>query len=56
MIKNNTSYTEKYQKYISCNFANKVICIDDQFSKSVVLYRSKNAVYRFIVAILEELL
>ena len=35
-------------------FAYKVVCIHDKFSKNVVLYRVKNAVYRFIKAILEE--
>ena len=25
------SYSKKYQKHISCNFAYKVICIDDRF-------------------------
>ena len=40
---NNTSYTEEYQKHISCNFAYKVVCIDDKFSKQVVPYRVKNA-------------
>ena len=35
-------------------FAYKVICVDDKFSKPVVLYRGKNAVNRFIEAIFEE--
>ena len=34
---NNTSYTERYQKQILCSFANKVVCINDKFSKPVVL-------------------
>ena len=52
--KNNASYAEKYQDHILCSFAYKVVCIDDRFSKPVVLYRGKNAVYRFVKAILEE--
>ena len=51
--KNNGSYTEKYQDHIPCSFAYKVVCVDNKFSKSVVLYRGKNAVYKFIKAILE---
>ena len=39
--KNNISYTEKYQDHIPCSFAYKVVCIDDKFSKPVVLYRGK---------------
>ena len=52
--KNNTSYTEKYQDHIPCCFAYKVVCIDNKFSKKVILYRGKNAFYRFIEAILKE--
>ena len=51
---NNTSHTEKYQAHIPCSFAYEVICVDDKFSKPVVLYRGKNAVYRFIETILGE--
>ena len=50
--KNYSSYTEKYQGHIPCSFAYKVVCIDDRISKSVVLYRGKNAVNKFIKAIL----
>ena len=52
--KNNGSYTEKYQDHISCRFAYKVVCIDNELSKIVVLYRGKNAVYRFIEGILKQ--
>ena len=50
----NTSYTEKYQKHILCSFACKVVCVDDKFSKPVLLYRVKNAVNRFIETIFEK--
>ena len=50
----NDSYTEKYQDYIPCSFAYKVPCVDDKFSKPVVLYRGKIPVYKFINAILKE--
>ena len=50
--KNNGLHTEKYQDHIPCSFAYKGI--DNKFSKRVVVYRGKNAVYRFIKAILEE--
>ena len=52
--KNNGSYTEKYQGHIPCSFAYKVVFVENKFSKKVVLYRGKIAVYRFIKAILEE--
>ena len=52
--KNNGSYAEKYQDHVPCSFAYKIVCIDNKFSKKVVLYRGKNAAYRFSKAILEE--
>ena len=52
--KNSGSYTEKYQDHIPCNFAYNVVCLDNKFSKKVVLYRGKNAVYKFIKANLNE--
>ena len=39
---------------MACSFASKVACVDNKFSKKVVLYRGKNAVYKFIEAILNE--
>ena len=51
---NNIPYTKKYQDHIPNSFAYKAVCIDDKFSKPIVLYRVKNAVYEFIDAILKE--
>ena len=45
---------KKYQGHIPCRFAYKVVCIDNKFSKRVVLYREKTAAYRFIGVILGE--
>ena len=50
---NNASFTEKYQSHIPCSFAYKLVCTDDKFRKPVVLYRGKNAVNKFIEAILK---
>ena len=50
----NCSYTEKYQDHIPCSFAYKVVCVDNKFSKDVVMSKGKNAPYKFIEAILEE--
>ena len=52
--KNNGSYTEKYQEHIPCSFSYKAICINNKFSKRVVLCRGKNAVYKFIEEILDK--
>ena len=48
------SYTSKYQDHIPCSFAYKLVCIDDKFSKDVMLYKGKNAVYKFIQSIFRE--
>ena len=50
----NVSHTEKYQNHIPCSFAHKVVCVDNKFSKDVVMYRGKNAAYKFIEAVLGE--
>ena len=50
----NSSYIRKYQDHIPCSFADKVVCIDNRFSKKVVLHRGKDAVYKFIKSILNE--
>ena len=38
---------------ISSSFAYKLVCADDKFWKPIVLYRSENATYKFIEAILK---
>ena len=48
------SYTTKYQDHITCSLAYKLVCVDDKHSKNVVLYRRKNAVYKFIQSIFNE--
>ena len=45
---------KKYQDHIPCSFAYKVVCIDDKFSKPIVVYRGKNAAYEFIKAMLKK--
>ena len=48
------SCTKKYQDHVPCSFYYKVVCIDDKFSKSIVVFRGENAAYEFIKAILKE--
>ena len=48
------SYTKKYQDHVPCSFTYKVVCIDDRFSKLIVVFRGKNVAYEFIKAILEK--
>ena len=48
------SYTAKYQDHIPCNFAYKLVCVDDKYSKDLLLYRGKNAVFKYIQSIFNE--
>ena len=48
------SCTKKYHDHVPCSYAFKVVCIDDRFSKPIVVYRGENAAYEFIKTILEE--
>ena len=45
---------KKYHEHVPCSYAYKVVCIDDRFSKPIVVYRGENAAYEFIKAILKE--
>ena len=46
--------SKKYQDHIHCTFAYKLACVDDKFSKPIVIFRSENAAFQFIEAILKE--
>ena len=48
------TYERKYHEHVSCSYAYKVVCIDNRFSKAIVVDRGKIAAYEFIKAILEE--
>ena len=48
------SYTRKYQYHIPCGFAYKLVCVDNKSNKDIVLYRGKNAAYKFIKCIFKE--
>ena len=48
------SYSEKYQDHILCSFAYKLICVNDKFTKPIIVFRDQNAAYQFIKAILKE--
>ena len=46
-------YTKKYQDHFPWSFAYKVVWIDNKFSKPIIVFRGKNAAYKFIKAILK---
>ena len=35
------SYSKKYQDHIPCSFAYKFVCVDDKFTKRIVVFRGK---------------
>ena len=50
------SYTKKYQDNIPCSFAYELVCVDNKFSKDVVLYRGKNSVYNLFSVFSESMI
>ena len=48
------SYSKKYQDHVPCSFAYKLACVDDKFTKPIVVFRGENAAYEFVKAILKE--
>ena len=49
------SYSKKYQDHIPCSFAYKPVCVDDKFSKLIVVFFwGKNDAYEFIKTILKK--
>ena len=48
------SYTKKYLDHVPCSFSYKIVCIDNKFSKPIVVFRGENAAYEVIKAILKE--
>ena len=45
---------KKYQDDIPCSFAYEVVCVDDRFTKRIVVYRGENSAYKFIKVIFKE--
>ena len=48
------SCSKKYQDHIPCSFAYKLVCVDDRFSKPVIVYRGETPAYKLFEAILKE--
>ena len=48
------SYLKKYQDHVPCSFVCRLVCVDDKFTKPIVIFRGENAAYEFIKAILKE--
>ena len=48
------SYSKKYQDHVPCTFPYKIVCVDDEFTKPIVVFRGENAAFEFIKAIFKE--
>ena len=48
------SYSKKRQDHVLRSFAYKLVCVDDEFTKPIAVFRRKNAACKFIEAILKE--
>ena len=44
--------TKKYHEHVPCSYVYKVVCTDDKYSQSIVVYSGVNAAYEFIKSIL----
>ena len=44
---------KKYHDHVPCSFAYKAVCIDDRFSKRIVVFSGENAAYELIEVILK---
>ena len=45
---------KKYQDHVPCSFGYKFVCIDNKFTIPIVVFRGKNAAYKFIEEIPKE--
>ena len=48
------STQKKYQDHIPCSFPYKPVCVTDELTKPIVVFRGENAAYEFIEAILKD--
>ena len=44
---------KKCQDHIPCGFGYNLVCLDDKFTKPIVVLRCENAAYKFVGAILK---
>ena len=47
-------HKKKYQAHVPCSFAYKVVCVDDRFTKPILVSKGENEAYEWIKAVLKE--
>ena len=45
---------QKISNHVPCSLAYKLVYVDDEFTKPIVVFRRENAAYEFIKAIFKE--
>ena len=50
----NEYYTNNYQKYAACSYGQKLVCVDDKFSKPFKSHLGEDTVYNFISSMIKE--
>ena len=49
------SYSKKYQGHIPCSFTYKLACVNDKFTKPIVVFRGKNVAYKLLKQLLKSI-
>ena len=49
------SYSKKYQDHIPCSFAYKLVCVDEKFTKPIVVFRGENAALNLLKQLLKSM-
>ena len=42
-------YSKKYQNHIRCSFAYKLVCVDEELTKPIFVFRGENADHKFVI-------
>ena len=42
------SFSKKYQDHVPCSFAYKLLCVDNKFTKPLIVFIGENAAFKFI--------
>ena len=54
MQNSHDSYTKNYQRYITCSYGYKLVCVEDKFSKRFKSHFKESTLYNFIHSMIKE--
>ena len=56
MLKNYEGpYSKKYQDHVPCSFAYKLVCVDDEFTKPIVVFRGEMLLINLLIQFLRSM-